>query len=348
LNNIKNIDITLSNNVFQKNHAKYGGSIFIYLIKEYDFEYRSVNFINNTFDKNKADYFGGSFYFKNVVNYINKTYNNKFINNIAEIAGGVIFTCKQSFPLFETCYKTNSFSNNKANYYGNEIASLPNVVLLNNYDDKKSITATSGIPFSLSFELLDQYNQTIKDNQNYQSNFLLKAELLPAYDNLMYGNDEQEFYLENNECSFSNGHCILNNLRVIAHPGDYQLHFSIDYDIYEIYFLINDISIKIEGCNREYAEKKGKYDILYCEKPVCNKECINGECKFSRISSPVNNHTHDIMAYCICFDGFEGEKCNNKIYEKFRINLKNYKIFLYTILTIESICLIITCFHKKT
>jgi len=272
-------------------------------------------------------------------------FNNVFFNNIAEIAGGAIFTCEKSLHNYDKYVKSYNFKNNRANSYGNDTASFPNVILLNGFNENgETYTATSGIPFSLTFNLHDQYNQPIKDHPRFISNFLLKADLspyfTPIFSNSLNNNNIQSltnnaianFFLENNECFFLNGQCHLQNLKIIANPNNYHLHFSIFYDDFEVTLAINELIVTIEECDKEYAKKIDEHNIIYCEKPACNMDCINGECKFSENSSSINNYVYNTNdTYCHCFDGYEGDICNTKIFHEVIItktNIINYQILI--------------------
>ncbi|OUM62210.1 hypothetical protein PIROE2DRAFT_62038 [Piromyces sp. E2] len=267
-------------------------------------DYRLINLKNVTFSNNKATYFGGAVYFNNISVYQIKLDNTFFTNNIAEIAGGAIFTTKDSNnPLI---FNPTLYENNKSNAYGDNYAGLPGKAILSN--EKDIYTITSGNPLSFTFQLQDIYGQKITDSPKLHSNFQLKAELIKSDKTdspiITTKNFNDTYIMVNNENTFNNGQCILNDLKIFANPNEYKLHFSIENDLYNIKFDKNDFPLIIADCSKSELVNyinHGQYNISYCEKPICKNDCNIGICMPKR--------ENDIDNYCECYDGFNGPSC---------------------------------------
>jgi len=278
---------------------------------------RSIYLNNVVFLNNKATSFGGAIYFNNSISYLKSIKNTTFQKNIAEVAGGAIFTTRESVnPLI-----TNNelYKNNTSKAYGPNYAGFPAIAELQtktkdkNSKKNESYNISSGNPISFHFIIKDIFQQMIVDSPKLHSNFPIIAELIEG-DDTPYSDSmnntkidfKYTFILKNNMNDISDGECKINDLTIYSNPTNYKLRFSTTDKDYNITFTENDIPITITNCDINELKKTinthSNYNITYCEKPKCKYDCNKGICL-------PKNEEHDDN-YCLCEDGFIGFNCN--------------------------------------
>ena len=95
---------------------------------------------------------------------------------------------------------------------------------------------------------------------------------------------------------------------------------------YEILkFKFDNITINVQACEKNQINMYDKNGVLYCEEPICSTECNNitatcipGEIK--DINDPRNN-------ICKCLPGYEGTKCEKRIFDNLRLDIIIFRIF---------------------
>jgi len=331
---IDDIDLAITNSIFKNNVALFGGALSISCKRKHKYNIRSLSFNDIIFDSNVAERYGGALYFENSFSNINKIENLKFINNTAEIAGGAIYTIMPSSDIisnkkkneFINIYEKMEFINNKASSYGNNYASPPTQVYLtntylynNNKDEDLLYKIASGSYLPLSFNLTDYYDQYIPDNKYYHSNYELTARIYKieeidlSYEivnNINNSTLNTTAILENSRNHFFNGKCELNNLKIFANTGLYKIKFKIEDSSYnEINLIPNDISLNVSECQEGYIVMLNKYNITYCEKPICINDCINGNCVYN-MNNYIPYQNNPLLNKCKCNPGYNGELCS--------------------------------------
>jgi predicted outer membrane repeat protein len=350
---MENLTMDIKNSTFKRNHAKYGGVIYISLNNQnYNNYKRSLMFRDNYFISNVAQYFGGAIYFDKSIEYVDVMDDIKFNNNSATI-GGAIYTdyLSNHESLSNKGINNNNkifFINNRSKAYGNDYGSFPSTIILENDEElMNGITIFSGNTISLSFILKDNYNQTIRDNSNYHSNLILRVELIwdnelnNMNDTSVYTSYKKKYLLKNNVGYFSNGHCKFNELNIVAIPGYYKINFLIENNMYNTKFKVNEIPLKVTNCTDNKITMINDYNIIYCENPICNDDCDvkHSICMPSKDALFINSSKYN---KCVCFPGYKGKKCNEMDYEPYWKIVTDYKIIVYIVIAIEFSIIIIT------
>ena len=76
------------------------------------------------------------------------------------------------------------------------------------------------------------------------------------------------------------------------------------------------INITVSDCEESQVKLYDKNGILYCENPKCYESCpvdITASCVSpNKYENNIQNNT------CICYEGYSGDKCDQKIFIEFR------------------------------
>jgi len=199
-----NIKFNLNDSSFEKNNGKYGGALYFDSNHSHNTDNHSneIIFENVTFKENYVNYFGGAIYSKN--NELNslKSTNVIFNENQAGVAGGGVFIFNTNSNFQNIPYESFDFNNNKANSHGDDIGTSPSLIKFKNdnstisVDDHQEYTISSGSYFPLKFSLYDNFNNLIKDPNNYYSNIII---------NISLQNNTKNYKSKGNVGSFSKG-----------------------------------------------------------------------------------------------------------------------------------------------
>ncbi|ORX57107.1 hypothetical protein BCR36DRAFT_395258 [Piromyces finnis] len=321
--NITNLELNLMSNKFFNNSATNGGVIYL-MDKKTSINYNRTIFLeNNSFEKNSALNFGGAIFYNLNSPYSINANNNNFTSNEAEIMGGGIF-CSNFNCLSISKLNNIILKNNKINSYINNYSSRPSYLGLNTSLNNNIINITTGDLLSLKFTLYDIFNNTYIDYTKYYSSLTLKV-LLIEKNNILdnHGSNEKNKIYSNvsligNVGWFIDGICELKHFRIYAIPNIYSLKIIIDGYNGDIIYKFNDILIKVNDCEPQQIRMINKYNIPYCEKPICHESCPDGksaECIKSSNSTNINDINLNI---CQCLPGFTGEKCDIKVFVNYR------------------------------
>ena len=168
--------------------------------------------------------------------------NNEFINNFAEMKGGTMY-----YDMYRPELDNNIYSNNSAQY-GDNIASYPIKIKLNNIDSDliklENVVSGQAYPTSLEFELVDHDGQVILTNNistikinSVTNNTSLDGTLVVAV---------------------QKGVAIFNELILIAKPGSKNVEFQISSDA------VDDAIIDLQY-NRTVKQNRIDASFRYCE-----------------------------------------------------------------------------------
>ncbi|OUM57725.1 hypothetical protein PIROE2DRAFT_17194 [Piromyces sp. E2] len=183
INGFSDINVNITSNIFNKNSALNGGSLFIKEGLIPPNRYNTYNIHNNYFTNNTAKNFGGAIYSEFNCTYISDSGNNTITYNNAGIAGGGMFS---SGLMGKTLVENNQliFANNTVNSNINNYSSIPSYVLLNTTLTKKSNNIITGAVLPLKFLLYDEYNNIIEDSTMYYSNLNIKNDVELRFDDI--------------------------------------------------------------------------------------------------------------------------------------------------------------------
>ncbi|OUM69525.1 hypothetical protein PIROE2DRAFT_2623 [Piromyces sp. E2] len=111
--------------------------------------------------------------------------------------------------------------------------------------------------------------------------------------------------------------CDFNKLQIYANPSIYIIKILIDNYNDEIIYDFEDIEINVNTCDSNQIKLYDTNNILYCEEPICRSSCPVDESASCMPSNekPVNDINNNI---CVCYNGWEGNNCENKIYVDFK------------------------------
>jgi len=209
MNNVNNLNVNIENSKFIKNNNN-GGVIYINDMNNNNMEEGNGNdndilIKDSLFEENVAKYFGGTFYF-NMTDISNiKLISNKFINNIAGVAGAIAFfervdnSTKKDVESYIKKMENNTYDNNVAISHGNLFASHPSkFIKINSDSDKNEIS--SGGSTSFKIELQDEFGNIVYDKEKYYTNIGLDFELKNKD-----GNTDIEYLISDNLSTFMNG-----------------------------------------------------------------------------------------------------------------------------------------------
>ena len=163
------LNVTIESSYFRNNNGINGGAI--YINSEILEKQNKIFSIKDTiFTDNEAKNMGGAIYVScNELNFKNIE-NTTFLYNSA-YAGGAIYINNTNIILSQE--NKNTFINNTAESHGNNYASNPYKITL--ITDLNDLTITSGESKYLKFQLLDYFNNTVKDFSKLYSNLILQV-----------------------------------------------------------------------------------------------------------------------------------------------------------------------------
>ncbi|OUM63849.1 hypothetical protein PIROE2DRAFT_9518, partial [Piromyces sp. E2] len=225
INDIKNIGLQLSSNIFYNNTAANGGALYLTdgkMIDEEEENNRKIIMNNNTLYYNKAENFGGGIYSECSKLYLSSTTTkNTIIYNKAGIIGGGLYSPSN---VNKTTFNIEKWSikNNTVNSQIDNIGSKPSFITLDTklptYNKNNEITVTTGDKISLKFVLHDEYGNRFIDTTNYYSSLILKLSLQKIMVNSEGKNENDYYIIEDNNGVYNNkqfklmgNSCILNN-----------------------------------------------------------------------------------------------------------------------------------------
>ncbi|ORX57898.1 hypothetical protein BCR36DRAFT_402256 [Piromyces finnis] len=332
-NDLSSMNMNLTSNLFENNEGINGGALYFINHKNERFsDYNDadlwkINIENNTFIGNNAENFGGALYSEFNKLYLATTKNNNIINNSAGIMGGGLYSPnliqKNLFGL-----ENNYIRDNLVNLHPNDYSSKPSYITLNTTLEK-DIEIASGGHLSLLFTLFDEFDNIVYDISNYYQSISIKIKLientLPSMGKMMEKGIKidkySHHYLLSNICSFNNGQCILNNMRIYSNPKNYIMQFTVDNYYDNIQFKRNDIPLRITGCNDNQIQMYDRNNILHCIDPLCDDSCPVSTTAIC-VPSIDNKYNYSYLNHCQCLLGYEGPHCENKKFIDFN-NLNN-------------------------
>ncbi|OUM68061.1 hypothetical protein PIROE2DRAFT_4345, partial [Piromyces sp. E2] len=276
--NIVNLSLNLTSNIFEKNQALNGGALFFgNKIENNVNDALFINIENNIFKENFAENFGGAIYsnYNQLGLAISK--DNQIIFNEAGIMGGGVYSPNEiNKNLFN--FDNSLIENNTVSSYINNYTSEPSYILLNTTLNKNKNNIITGDYFPLNFTLFDEFNNLVEDITKYYSSITFKVLMIEknSIENDIikddFSNKLASYKITGNIGSFMKGKCELKNLRIFANPNTYILKFSVENYNSNIKINIDDIEIEVNRCNENQIEMHNK-NILYCENPVCKLSC---------------------------------------------------------------------------
>jgi len=207
MDNIKGLELNLTDNSFINNKAINGGAL--YLIdnklenKNEIQENKSIVIQNNLFERNTAENFGGAIYSEYHKLYTAKAKKNIFKFNEAHIMGSAAYSPN---AVNETLFDFNDNTIKEDDY-----TSKPAYITFHAPDNNN---ITTGASFPISFTLYDEFYKPFKDKLKYYSSMTLKVKLTEEdkINDLKYKNDDDDKNNQNinyniigNVGSFTNG-----------------------------------------------------------------------------------------------------------------------------------------------
>ncbi|ORX56013.1 hypothetical protein BCR36DRAFT_175699 [Piromyces finnis] len=342
MDNLIYMDLYIISNLFENNKAINGGAIYFEENKNDISINGSGKIENNTFINNIAENFGGAIYSKHNKLYLVDSNNNEIINNKAGINGAGIFVPyskkANSFNL-----SSNIIENNTINSYNNNYSSNPSYITLNNTYENIPIKIISGDYLPLCFILYDEFDIIMMDITKYYSSMSLKVIMeeknknfieAESNNNEVKSDKNGSFTIIGNVCSFTNGQCDLNNLRIFANPNNYTLKIRIDNYNGILSYKFSNIEIEVLSCKSNQVKMKNKNKILYCENPICDDKCPIGISAICEASKEENVNDFNKNKYK-CLKGWHGINCQDKDYMNFsKINKAIYIITIPVIIII--------------
>ncbi|ORX57678.1 hypothetical protein BCR36DRAFT_459391 [Piromyces finnis] len=319
IENISKIDLELNHNEFFNNKAMNGGALYLTNgsnLKEN--ETMNITIQNNIFQKNIANDFGGAIYSNFSKLYLASTKNNSIIYNEAGIMGGGLYSPKSAN---KNLFNLNDFviENNTVNSFIDNYTTKPSYIKLENEFSNNFVNITTGSYLHLLFKLYDEYDNIIEDPTKNYSSMILKIILKEKYNNTSEGTP---YSLSENIGTFIYGKCEFNNFRIFSKPNTYTMKLMIENYNDDIMFKNSELEIKVNSCNENQIKMYNKKGILYCETPKCKPECpvgITASCIPDSNNENINNPNKNI---CSCYSGWEGQYCQNKKFIDFN-KIKN-------------------------
>ncbi|ORY47563.1 hypothetical protein LY90DRAFT_10045 [Neocallimastix californiae] len=210
---ISKINANLTSNVFQKNKATNGGTIYLIdkvienkVKMKNENENTNINtdhnvyMNNNTLKYNKADNFGGAIYYELNHEYSFKIENNEVLFNEAGILGGGVYSAN-SLNKFLFKGRVYQIRNNTVNSYLNNFSTKPSYIKLNTEIPNNTINLITGEYLSLHFTIYDGYNTVVEDITRYFSSLTLKIVL----EETNKTNEDAIYALKGNTGTFTKG-----------------------------------------------------------------------------------------------------------------------------------------------
>ncbi|OUM62398.1 hypothetical protein PIROE2DRAFT_61916 [Piromyces sp. E2] len=299
--------MNIYNSHFTNNEGLNGGALYLSNNEKPDTNDAEISMKNVYFNNNKANSFGGAIYSDYNDFYLTDAINIRLINNTAEIAGGALYSPShgnKTLLYYEDLY----LESNIGKSHGNDISSPPSYILSKN-EYNNTITISSGSYLSFVFNIYDENNNILKDNNNYFT-FISVNSVINSTQNNGY------FQITGKECNFYYGECQLNKLKILAQPGQYSLKFEIDnfskfntkIKIEEEYKLI------ITKCKDNEIGIYSRNGLLSCEVPICYSNCPIGtsaSCISLNTTYNINSPKYNM---CTCYEGYTGNDCDQKIF----------------------------------
>ncbi|OUM65922.1 hypothetical protein PIROE2DRAFT_6993 [Piromyces sp. E2] len=301
LSNVKHMD--LISNVFENNEAVNGGAMYFKnideknILKVDDGDQLILNIENNTFIGNVADNFGGAIYSEFSKLHLASSKDNIIMYNKAGIMGGGLYSPSSvSKNLFNL--NDNNIKNNSVFSFNSDYSSKPSYITLNTTIEK-DIEIVSGGNLSLLFYLYDEFNNIVYDITKFYRDLSVKVKLIEKEqfmkENLDINDEEINYYLLSNICSFNN---------VDSYNGNIEIKN-------------NNYTVKVSGCSDNHIKRYDKNNILYCIDPICEDSCpIPDNAKCVPSENNINNYPY--LNHCQCLPGYEGIHCKNKTFIDYR------------------------------
>jgi len=90
----------------------------------------------------------------------------------------------------------------------------------------------------------------------------------------------------------------------------------------------DQIEIQVNSCNSNQIKMYNTDLILYCENPSCKSSCPVGKSAYCKpyYESNINDINQNI---CLCFSGYYGTNCQNKILIDYRYAFKFFFFFFF-------------------
>jgi uncharacterized membrane protein len=348
INNVEYVDLDIQNSKFIKNYGTLGGgAIYILGINYTYFSENSLKMRNLEFIENSSN--SGGAIFINFPGYNTETIENStFVNNKAYNGGAVFYFpyyIKENQPKLDELCKLDG---NKALYGGDYSSDPYKIELMNNIDRINTYSGES--VKSYTFVIKDEYGNPIltnfKDSSfSLQSMLFLKAVILdkaPEFDGMYDTSDistdaeiigESFGYFQNGTCSFGMQFYQKDNIE-----RDYKLWVGLSLSAYSLNDVYLMLDLHMEPCPEGLIlEEENKSRFKGCIYAKCegDNECVEdqGQC--------IDN---DI---CKCYDGFEGKRCENKIFFKLSEGLQRYSITLAIFGIIFTVICLLFIFIRK-
>ncbi|OUM65946.1 hypothetical protein PIROE2DRAFT_59671 [Piromyces sp. E2] len=299
--------MNMHNSYFINNEGLNGGALYLSGGENSDTYNVEISMRKIYFNNNTANNFGGAIYSDYDGFYLTDAVDINLTNNTAEISGGALYSPSsnnKTLLFYEDLY----MQSNVGKAYGNDISSSPSYILSKkNYKD--TIIISSGGYLTFSFNIYDINDNILEDNTNYFTFISIKSILKNNTNN-------QNFQVTGKECNFYYGECHLTKLKILGQPGLYSLNFEIDnfskvntkIKIKEKYNLI------ITKCKTDEIGIYSRNGLLSCETPICYNECpvgISASCISINSTNNINSPKYN---KCICYKGYTGVNCNQKIF----------------------------------
>ncbi len=111
------------------------------------------------------------------------------------------------------------------------------------------------------------------------------------------------------------GKCLLNTFKVYTKsPIFLNLKFNLEYNIKNIQFEKDQLNVNIKECNDNEIIMHLKDGFYYCENPICDDTCpIMNRKAICKKGVPENINLFSNNK-CECLPGWNGTKCETKVY----------------------------------
>jgi len=202
---VNSLDLNINSSVFEYNNANNGGVMYFSRSLKHN-NANEIKLYNSIFSNNKADYFGGVIYSNYEKLQIVDTLNTTFKENHAYSGGGFYFNYNNNanHEILNLNDTKIEFVNNTSESHGNDYATDTYMILSLN-DGIKGFNIKSGESYSLKFNVIDEYNQIIRDISKYYSNIILKISENDDQDSMNLDSSSVKKKFTGNICYFSNG-----------------------------------------------------------------------------------------------------------------------------------------------